>query len=233
MDFEVFCDESRPEVLSSPEEGNRFLMIGSLWAPAHLREDLKTRVYELREKWDTWGEIKWSRVSPSRIGFYESLTDLFLSYESELRFRCIAVDAGEVDMELLQNDAELGFYKFYYQLIHHWITDFNNYRIFCDTKTNRETDRVKVLKRCLDHSNLTSSINSIQALPSRELVPMQLTDLLLGMVGARFNNSIEKDSAKNKLIERFETLLGKNLKFSTGKNEVKFNIFRIHLGGGW
>jgi len=53
-----------------------------------------------------------------------------------MRFRCIAVDREQVNLALHQNDGELGFYKFYYQLLHHWILD-NEYRIFCDLKTNR------------------------------------------------------------------------------------------------
>lgn len=82
-------------------------------------------------------------MSPNRRDFYVELIDLFFAYGDNLRFRCIAVDRTQLNLALHDNDGELGFYKFYYQLLHHWILDFNSYRIFCDVKSNRDP------KRCL------------------------------------------------------------------------------------
>lgn len=95
-------------------------------------------------------------------------------------FRCIAVDRTQLNLALHDNDGELGFYKFYYQLLHHWILDFNAYRIFCDVKSNRDPKRLPVLARCLARANLTSSMDGIQSLPFHEVVLIQLCDLLLG-----------------------------------------------------
>jgi hypothetical protein len=100
-----------------------------------LRGEIKARVGALRERHQAWGEIKWSKVSPNRGDFYVELIDLFFAYGENLRFRCIAVDRTQLDLALHDNDGELGFYKFYYQLLHHWILDFNAYRIFCDIRS--------------------------------------------------------------------------------------------------
>jgi hypothetical protein len=151
MRFEVYCDESRPDLFFSEHPQARFLMIGSLWLPEELRCELKEKIKTIRKKHNTWGEIKWSKVSPSRVDFFGDLVDLFTSYGSDVRFRCIAVEHSQVDMALHEHDSELGFYKFYYQLIHHWILKSNEYQIFCDAKTNRDSKRLHTLQQCLCH----------------------------------------------------------------------------------
>ncbi len=232
MRFEVYCDEAHPDLFTSVNPRARFLMIGSLWLPAELREEIKLKVLELRALHQAWGEIKWSKVSPNRQAFYLDLIDLFFTYGENLRFRCIAVDRRQVNLDLHDNDCELGFYKFYYQLLHHWILDFNEYWIYCDTKTNRDPKRLPVLQRCLTRSNLSSVIRSIQSLPSREVVLIQISDLLLGAVSSRLNGTLQQGVAKMAVVQRLESALGRRLA-PTPKGEEKLNIFRIQLRGGW
>jgi len=232
MEFEVYGDEAHPDVFTSARPRAQFLMIGSLWLPARLREVVKAEVGELREKHSAWGEIKWSKVSPNRLDFYRGLIDLFMAHGDELRFRCIAVDRTQVDLELHENDGELGFYKFYYQLLHHWILDFNTYRVFCDAKTNRDPKRLPVLRRCLANSNLSSEIVDIQSLPSREVVLIQLSDLLLGAASSGINRTLGEGTAKAAVVQHLESALGRRL-IPTVKVEEKFNIFQIRLQGGW
>jgi len=232
MKFEVYCDEANPDILNSSAPRVKYLMIGSLWLPVKMREEVKQQIKVLRSRHKVWGEIKWSKVAPNRQDFYIELIDLFLSYGKDLRFRCIAVNNEELNLELHNNDEELGFYKFYYQLLHHWILDFNTYSIFCDTKTNRDLKRLQVLARCLSRSNLSSRIANIQSLPSQELVLMQLCDLLLGAASSRINNTLHESTAKSSVVHRIESALDRSL-MATPKNEEKFNIFRIQLQGGW
>ena len=121
MKFEVYCDEAFPDLFTSKKPQAKYLMIGSLWLPADLRDEVKSKIKTLREKHSVWGEIKWTKVSPSRLGFYIELIEMFVGYGDKMRFRCIAVDQGQVNMNLHNGDHELGFYKFYYQVLHHWI----------------------------------------------------------------------------------------------------------------
>lgn len=232
MEFEIYCDECRPELFTSRIKSPYFLSIGGIWLPAEIRQKVKHDVKTLRQKFYIWGEIKWKKVSNAALPFYKSIIDYFFSNRN-LRFRTILIDSRKVDIHKFHNsDAELGFYKFYYQLIHHWIYDFNNYRIFVDIKTARLPNRLSVLKQVLNFSNLSSNIESIQSLPSNQLILLQITDLLTGAVNAKFNNSIKKNSAKRKLIDHIEKLLGHPI-IPTSKKEEKFNIFKIDLQGGW
>lgn len=230
MDFEVYCDESRQDLIAKKQTG-QYLMIGSLWLPANIRDDVKASIIQLRNKHSVWGEIKWSKVSPLKKYFYLELIDLFISYQEKLRFRCIAIESSTVNLGWHNHDKELGFYKFYYQLLHHWILDLNTYAIFCDTKTNRDPSRLKVLSECLSNANLTAKVKFIQALPSHEVVLIQLTDFLLGAVGARMNGT-SKSEAKLEIIAYLEQELQHKLN-PTFQREEKFNIFKIRLEGGW
>jgi len=232
MDFEVYCDENHPELFTSENPQANYLMIGSLWLPAELRNNIKARILALREEHGIWGEIKWQKVSPSSLDFYKALIDLFHSYGQQLRFRCIAVDHREFNKDWNYGDDELGFYKFYYQVLHHWVLDFNQYQFFCDRKTNRDSTRLKVLKDCLNNANLSARVKSVQALPSKQVVLIQLSDLLLGIASSRLNHTLRAGSAKEALVSHLEAKLNRNIA-PTYLGENKFNVFKISLGGGW
>lgn len=208
-------------------------MIGSLWLPADLRDEVKRKIRSLREKHNAWGEIKWTKVSPSRLPFYLELVTLFVGYGDQMRFRCIAVDRGQFNAELHNGDNELGFYKFYYQVLHHWILDFNEYSFFCDTKSNRDNQRFQKLKRVLSNANLSASVDCVQALPSKELVLIQLTDFLLGAASSRINKTLGEGTAKETVVHELESRLGVKELCPTYRSERKFNIFKIDLRGGW
>jgi len=233
MDFDVYCDESRPDVLCSHKTTFDYLVIGSLWLPREHRGALKAAIHELRDKHKIGGEFKWKKISPSRVAFYEELASLFFGAGDLLRFRCIAVDRRKINLQAFHNnDQELGFYKFYYQLLHHWIQDNNDYQIFCDHKINRDMTRLPVLRQCLAASNLLSNISAVQAVRSHEAVLLQFTDILTGAASARINQSLKEGTSKTVIVAAIEKKLGRPIAPTTW-SEQKFNLFKINPGGGW
>jgi len=235
MKFEVYCDEAFPDLFTSRSQNiaqANYLMIGSLWLPHTLRVELKSQISELRKKHNAWGEIKWSKVSPSKLHFYLDLVNLFFAHGDNLRFRCVMVEHEFVDFKRHNGDYELGFYKFYYQLLHHWINDYNEYQFFCDLKSNKDPQRFQTLKKVLSKANLMADVKAVQALPSREVVLIQLCDLLLGAVSARLNKTLKDGSAKSHLVSEVEERLGGILE-PTYRTAKKINIFKINLQGGW
>jgi len=233
MEFDIYCDESRPDLFASKRnDTGHFIVIGSVWFTSEQREEFKKEIKELRRKHGTFGEIKWRAVAPSKLIFYLDLVNWFFDKHSSCQFRCIVVEANKVNLaKFHESDQELGFYKFYYQLLHHWIFDFNQYHVFLDHKRNRDQDRLKVLRRCLANSNIHSIIERVQALDSHDSQFIQLADLLTGAVAARFHN-ITESNARLTVIERIETHLGHRI-WSTARSESKFNVFKIDLSGGW
>lgn len=232
-EFDIYCDESRLDLLCSKKADGHFMVIGGLWLKKEKRDEFKKEIHALRDKFKIGGEFKWQKVSPSREKFYESLIDWFVKKNDELRFRCIAVECKKVDLlKYHQSDQELGFYKFYYQLLHHWILDFNTYSIFIDFKSNRRRDRLQVLQQCLQNSNLSAVLTSLQPIRSDESVLMQLCDVLTGIASAKLNQKDLSSSAKKKVIKELEKKLGRPIT-KTPKGENKFNVFKIDLDGAW
>lgn len=233
MKFEVYCDESRPDLLCAQRPTAQYMVIGGLWLPAKERQRMKLDIHSLRDKHHIGGEFKWQKVSPSKLDFYRDLTDWFIGMGDQLRFRCIAVEHEKVNlMRFHGNDQELGFYKFYYQMLHHWILDFNEYAVFCDFKSNRIRTRLHELARCLANANLTSDIVNVQAIRSRESVLIQAADVLTGIAAGRLNNNLRVGSVKWELVNHIEQVLGHQIR-ATHRSEQKFNVFVIDLLGGW
>jgi hypothetical protein len=231
--FEVYCDESRPDLFASRKSSDRFLTIGSLWLRVDDRERLKEQLHELRNRHSIGGEFKWSKISPSRAAFYRELIGWFFDQGDRLRFRCIAVDRSQVNLELYhEDDQELGFYKFYYQLLHHWVLDFNDYQVFVDFKANRRSDRLQTLRNCLANSNLSARVQRVQAVRSEESVLIQAVDVLTGAVSRRLNGPQGVSRSKAGVVAQVEKALGHEIR-ATGRYETKFNVFVIDLRGGW
>lgn len=233
MKIEVYCDEAYPDLFSSKKPHARYMIIGSLWLRAEDRVSYKDTIHRLRNQYKIGGEFKWQKISPSKVEFYRALIKWFCEQGESLRFRCIAIDNTQVDLvKFHESDQELGFYKFYYQLLHHWIHDFNEYSIFCDYKSNRRPDRLHVLKRCLRSSNLSANVKNVQAIRSRESVLIQFTDVLVGIASAHLNKKLAQGSAKQEVAKHLENLLGRKIA-PTSLSEKKFNVFKINLEGGW
>jgi len=230
MKFEIYCDESCQDVFTSQHTKCQYMFIGGLWLSAEKRGMFKTELHSIREEHKMFSEIKWNKISASKINFYTDLINYFFDKNDNLRFRCVVVEKNKVNLvKYHDSDAELGFYKFYYQLLHHWILDFNTYAIYLDIKTSRAKNRLKVLHQCLRNANLSSEIKILQALPSHENIFIQMTDLLLGAVNAKFNEQVS-GSSKKKILECIENRLEHKIT-ATSKGYSKFNIFQIDLAG--
>ena len=232
MKFLVYCDETLPDLFTTTKAIDKRLMIGSLWIEEDLRDDFKEKIKELRVKHNCWGEIKWTKVSTSKENFYFELVDLFFSFGMQSRFKAIGIDPKQINWAMHGNDRELGFYKFYYLLLKQWLHDFNEYSIYCDSKVNRDLSRLNKLHEILENANWNANIKRVQALPSNEVVLIQLADLFLGATSAKMNNTIQTNKAKLNLINHIEKHLGRQIK-ATPMSEQKWNVFNIDLSEGW
>lgn len=230
MNFEIYCDESCQEVLKDKTAHN-YMGLGGIWIPSENRKELKEGIKLIKDKHNIKGEIKWKKVSPAYINFYKEIIEFFFKSDF-IRARIIVIDTNQINnTRFNKSDNELGFYKFYYQLLHHWILDYNSYSIYLDMKMISDKTRIKVLNEALQNSNLTSEIKNVQSIHSHESVGIQLADLLTGIVLAKFNNKTTSKSKKY-LIEFVESQ-NKRIIAPTPKGIDKLNIFKINLQGGW
>lgn len=234
--YNIFCDESRQDLLAcrqSVSEMNRYCCIGGLMLPLGSRGYIKRKIQELQEKYNLFGELKWGTVSNNKINFYLDLVDYFFS-EPELAFRTIVIDAQRINNTAYnESDQELGYYKFYYQMLYHWLVPDGIYRIYTDQKTNGDKRRLRDLREILNNSYYSHSpIETVQSIDSKQSLILQMENILMGAVGYRFNFKENGTSlAKNRVVEKIEQHL-KHQICHTDKNEQKFNVFVISLRGG-
>lgn len=225
MNYEVYCDESGIEALFD-KNAHKYTVIGGIWIPKEYRDQLKKDLNEIKHRFNVWGEIKWNKISPAYLDLYKEVISLFLK-SPKIRFRAIIINSANVNHDKYNNGCgELGFYKFYYELIYHWLNPNNVYDIFVDYKVNGYKYRINELEKILRYSN---NVNRVQALPSHESVAIQLADILTGSVASKFN---EETVSQAKLEVRDCIEQYKPIK-PTSKGENKFNIFDIHLRKGW
>jgi len=163
--WEIYCDESRHDLLANPQPGEYFLL-GSLWLPSSQRLQVREDIRALREKHHVWGEFKWTKVSPNKVDFYKDLIELFHRSEG-VSFRAIAVHSSDIDLDKYHGSAsELGYYKFYYQLLHHPIKTKHSYSIYLDHRSSTQNPYNQSLARVLKASNRDSRILRVQSLRS-------------------------------------------------------------------
>lgn len=230
MKYEIYCDESCWEALYN-KNSHRFAAIGGIWIPAEKRQELKEYINNLKTKYGLHGEMKWNHICPKSVEMYKELVNMFFD-DSQIRFRAICIKAADINHERFNaGNGELGFYKFYFQLIHHWMLMGNTYQIFLDNKTNGYQHRVQELGTILNNTS-TAEMEQIQALPSEESVLIQLADVMTGAVASAFNSKKSQSRAKQSIREMIEKRMGRRI-CATKASEPKFNVFSINLRKDW
>lgn len=236
MLVDIYCDESRQDLLvkqDSLSQFNRYACIGGVWVPTGKREELKSDIKNLKNEYGIRGEFKWGNVSNNKIDFYKALISLFFAH-NDVMFRCVVIDASEVDNKKYnESDQELGYYKFYYQLLHNWLDSKNDYYVFTDFKTNKERDRLHELQRITNLGLYGGRIKILQAIDSKESLILQMQNILMGTVAYKFNyRDMGQSIAKNELVNEVESYIGRPIEPVYRNEQKKFDIFKISLRGG-
>lgn len=227
MDYVVYCDESRHD----DAHQNAFMAIGGLWVPAQEKLALTKRLRKLLRDSDLNAELKWSKTSRKRLDAYKRIIDFFFDEET-LCFRVIVVQQNRLNNEDFHGgDRELGFYKFYYEMLVKWLLQGNQYVILLDFQKNKGAGRYTTLRTILERSLRGKGwIKDLTVIDSRESPLAQLADLLTGAVAAEWCG-IAEGSAKQELARHIARRAGRqSLRFETPSPAVcKLNVFRIAL----
>lgn len=227
MQYVVYCDESRHD--AHPD--HRYMAIGGLWVPRESKPVLSRKLRDLKRSLALNGEIKWSKTSQGRLWAYRKLVDFF--FEEDLRYRVIVVDQARLDLVRFHGgDRELGFYKFYYEMLIKWLTKDNQYLILLDFKQNKGADRYTTLRTVLERKlKGIAWVTDLTVIDSRQAPLAQLCDLLTGAVAASWCKDLEATRPKAVLARHIAAGLGvEGLSFASPTSDFeKFNIFRIEL----
>jgi hypothetical protein len=155
-------------------------------------------IQKFREETKMYAELKWTKVSRSKLPVYKRFIDYFfaLNNTDRLFFRCIIIDNHQVDhRKFSKGDKELGFYKFFCQLLLHcfgrYAKEDSRYIILFDERTSKyPLNTLKIiLNRGIKRNFALKSevIRSVEARESRGSNLIQLADILMGAIGFQKN----------------------------------------------
>ncbi|WP_297900597.1 DUF3800 domain-containing protein [Metallibacterium sp.] len=220
--FNIYCDESRHT--SDPTQP--YMVIGALRCSRDRKHELVGRIHQLQARHNAHGELGWKRVSPNKAAFYDEIVALFADVP-DLAFRCLVADRNNLDHQRFNaGDAELGFYKLYYQMLVHWLEPGHTYHIYLDWQQNRQQHRfhdlAAVLKTKLRDK---ATIACLEPVTSSNLPLLGLADVLIGAVGYAWNG-LYSSNARLHVVESLARIAElDSLARSTPRSAAKVNIF--------
>ena len=202
--------------------------LGAVWAQKAGVRHLAAQLRDIKQRHGAAGELKWTKVSTSKLDFYQELVDWFFDNEA-LHFRALIVPnkAALNHDKFNQGSHDDFYYKMYFSMLNRILSPIEQNEIYLDIKDTRSNLKVKKLKEvlCNNMYDFTGElISRIQHARSHELELMQLTDLLLGALVYR-HRGLNTSYAKQQVIHRIEGRLWRTLLSSSPLSNQKFNIF--------
>jgi len=222
--FNVYCDES----CHLENDHQKAMVLGAVWCSHEEVARLSREVQDMKTRHRAAGELKWTKISKARLGFYLELVDWFLA-EAPLHFRALVVlDKERLNHALFNEGSHDDFYyKMYFSLLSKILSPDERYNIYLDIKDTRSRLKLRKLGEvlCNDKYDFTSQmIGRLQNIRSHESYLLQVCDFLLGAVSYR-HRGLSGNPAKVEIIQHLEGRLGRNLLRSTPLREEKFNLF--------
>lgn len=236
MDISIFCDES----CHLEADKSNIVALGAVWCATSVVPSIAKEIRQIKQAHGlakpTGGgergfEMKWSKVSPSKIAFYEDVVSYFIDND-DLHFRGIIVnDKHSLDHERFSQTHDEFYYKCYYNLLIRLLErKGNTYSVYLDIKDTRGGPKTKKLQSYLsskirDHD--CSTLKRVEQIRSDESEILQLTDLILGAV-SYYNRGGNQSLAKLGLIDILATRGRKyprDLSQTSYLSENKVNLF--------
>lgn len=222
--YNVYCDES----CHLERDGHSAMVLGGLWCPLDKTREVANQIRDLKESHGLHrhGEMKWSKIAPSRLAFYRAVVDYFFD-NPDLRFRAVIVpDKSILDHAKHNQTHDEFYYKMFFTLLKPGIGPGGTYQIFLDTKDTKRRERKlhDVLCNALHDFN-RERLTSVISVPSHEVQQVQLADVLIGAVSASVRSS-STSAAKVEIRKLVGERAGHSITATTVLAENKFNILR-------
>ncbi|MBI5806140.1 DUF3800 domain-containing protein [candidate division TA06 bacterium] len=220
----IYCDES----CHLEHDKQEVMLLGAVKCPIEKVRHITEELRQLKEKHSCRGELKWQKVSNSRLDYYRDIIEYFFS-QNDLGFRCVVVkNKKNLDHQYYnQGSHDSFYYKMYYYLLRNMITCESVYNIFMDIKDTQSQIKINTLKDILKNSYPTNSheiINIMQQIRSKESEILQIADFFIGAL-SYVNRGLIESTAKLSLIELIKAKVKLTLTETTAPWEDKFNIF--------
>ena len=223
----IYIDES----CHLENDGFPVMCIGYMKIDAEDYDSLKSKIKSLKRYYKSPTEIKWNKLSGSRLDFYKALIDLF--FDEPIFFRCLLMKhKGRLHHEDFDKSDHN---SYYYKLVYFVLNSVTNppqknqYRVFLDIKDTRGREQLQQIEQVFVNKYYGQSpFTHFQHLHSSENEFLQLTDLFIGAITYKARGEHLKPNAspvKVELVRYLEQKSGYSLDEGTEPWEVKFNIF--------
>ena len=232
----IYCDES----CHLQNDKEPVMVIGAVYCPIEKKEEIFERLYSFKLKHNlipknkkndnenrTYYELKWNKVSKSKIEYYKDVINYFFD-DDDLQFRVLVVsNKSAIDYEKFSHTHDTFYYKMYFGMLKAILNPENSHHIYIDIKDTRSKEKVHKLEQVLRNDKYDYSkeiIKKVQQVRSHEVEILQLADLLVGAT-AYVNRELSDSKAKNELINLIKHRSKYSLTKSTLLKERKFNVF--------
>jgi len=205
------------------------MVLGALSCPEEEVRALSLQVRSIKRKHGLSDdfEIKWGKVSPSKADFYIELISAFFAQES-VAFRGLVVpNKAVLRHEAFGQTHDQWYYKMYYLLLRSVLKSGRGFRAFLDIKDTQGGPKIAQLEAYLRahlHDEAREHLLGIQLTHSREVVPLQLTDLLIGAL-SYVHRGLAGNVGKERIIAAIREQSGLSLRWSTAPGRKKFDVF--------
>ena len=114
MKYNINCDES----WHLEHDNQKYMVLGGIICEKSSRKCIKRDILNIKRKYNVpdRAEIKWNKVSTSKLSCYKELVDYFFENEN-LRFRAISIDKTQLNHKLFNQTHDDWYYKMYYYLL--------------------------------------------------------------------------------------------------------------------
>lgn len=222
----IYIDES----CHLENDGFPVMCVGGLYVEEENWKELSAKIKQLKLKHHSPTELKWNKVSSSRMPLYKALIDFFFEQKS-LKFSALLIKHKENINNERYNSGDHNI--FYYKAMFYLIRDFQSshlYKVYMDIKDNRGKARLNVLSRVLNRVCGMNKYIYFQNIRSEGSQFIQLTDFFIGAIVYKQRGDIEKQSEiKNEIIKYIEHKSGYSITESTPPWENKFKIWDFQL----
>ncbi len=221
----IYCDES----CHLENDGHKVMVLGAIHCNQTFAKQHFQAIREIKKKHSLspYAEIKWTKVSSSKVDFYVDIIRYFFSQET-LGFRGYVADKSKLKHGTFSQSHDEWYFKIYFRMLEILVANPEyKYNIYLDIKDTCSACRLQKLREILArsiHDFQNNIVNRLQAVRSHEVELVQLADLIVGAISYKSRN-LKENIAKNTVINEIEKLSGKKLILSTSKEEVKLNIF--------
>jgi len=220
----IYCDES----CHLQNDRQSAMVLGALWCPKPnvAQFNQKIAMIKASHNLSRYFEIKWTKISTSKVDFYSELVNFFFDTDN-LNFRAwIIPDKSILQHEEHRQSHDDWYYKMYFYLLRNIFRSGNEYHIYLDIKDTCGRKKLQKLHDVLANAHYDFNremITRMQHVHSHDIGLLQLADLFIGAISYKAR-TLTTSSAKQSIIEQIKSKSGRSLERNTLPSEIKFNL---------